>query len=86
LKVVTRRLGVQIRVKPEVDELVREIAVRLGYYPYTIRNLALLLGIQQLVLNPRIPKSDMEMEMLLAKTRRLVKTMLVVEKIAEEKG
>ena len=50
--------GVHVRVKPEVEELVREIAERLGYEAYTVRNTAILLGL--MVLSLKMPKTDEE--------------------------
>lgn len=48
--------GVLVRVKPEVEELVRKVAERLGYETHTVRNVAILLGLA--VLSLRIPESD----------------------------
>lgn len=68
--------GIRVRVKREVEELVREVADTLGYYPYTVRNLAILLGIQQIAANPNIPKTDKAFESLLDKTRLVVRELM----------
>jgi len=60
--------GVHVRVKPEVEELVREFAEKLGYEAYTIRNTAILLGLMVLSCG-QMPKTDEEFLKLLGKVK-----------------
>ena len=64
--------GVMVRVKPEVEEVVKALARELGYLPYTIRNAAILYGLALLVLSRRIPETDEEFMSVIEKVRRLV--------------
>jgi len=43
------RVYTPVKVKKEVEVLVRELSKALGFKEYTIRNLAILLGINELV-------------------------------------
>ena len=60
------------KVKPEVEILVRELARRLGFLPYTVRNTAILYGLAQIALSRRIPETDEEFLELLELVRRVV--------------
>jgi hypothetical protein len=71
------RYGKMLRVKPEVDELVKKVADKLGYLPYTVRNVAILIGLQQIALGQKVPDSDAEFLELFERTRRLVENMWV---------
>ena len=65
-------LNPEVRVKAEVEEVVRELAKELGYQPYTIRNAAILYGLAQIALSRRIPETDEEFRSVIKKVRRLV--------------
>jgi len=71
-----KKYGLKVRVKREIEELVREIADLLGFQPYTIRNYAILLGLQVILLNPNIPRSDRAFEEVLEKVRRGIKVLV----------
>jgi len=53
-------VGRMVRVKPEVEEIVRLLAHRLGYEDHTIRNTALVYGLIFLSLTKAVPRSDDE--------------------------
>ena len=44
-------IGVKVRVKPEIEELVKYVSEKTGFQRYTIRNYAIILGLQQIALN-----------------------------------
>jgi len=67
------RYGVHVRVKPEVEELVRLVANHLGYLPYTMRNAAILYGLATILLARRVPDTDAEFLELLEKVRALAR-------------
>ena len=60
-------LNPEVRVKAEVEEVVRELAKELGYQPYTIRNVALVYGLLLLSATRRIPSEE--------ELRRLLETL-----------
>lgn len=53
-------VGRMVRVKPEVEEVVRLLARELGYEDHTIRNTALVYGLIILGLTKAVPRSDDE--------------------------
>jgi len=69
------KTSIPVKVKPEIEEMVRKIAYELGYMEYTIRNLAILLGLSIIKL-ARVPKTDKEFEKILD----LVKVIVYDEK------
>jgi hypothetical protein len=72
LKPESTTLGIMVRVKPEVDVLVRYMADMVGYQPYVVRNVAILLGLQLLACNSKMPKNDDEFLELYNRTRLIV--------------
>jgi len=60
-------LNPQVKVKAEVEEVVRELAKELGYQPFTIRNVALVYGLLLLSATRRVPSEG--------ELRRLLKTL-----------
>lgn len=66
---ITKNYGTLVRVKPEVEELVKELSEYMGYQRYTIRNVAILLGLQLITRGMKIPEYDEEFEYLLEITR-----------------
>jgi len=62
----------KVRVKEEVEELVEEVARRLGYNPFTVRNTSILIGLAHIVSLGRIPESDQEFLELLERVSKLV--------------
>lgn len=62
-----------MRVAPEVEELVRELASKLGYMPSAIRNSAIAYGLLIIAGSGRIPESDKEFLELLDLARKAVK-------------
>ena len=69
-------LGLMVRVKPEVDALVRYVADMVGYQPYVVRNVAILLGLQLLACNSKMPKNDDEFLELYNRTRLIVNRLM----------
>jgi len=66
------RSNVSVKLKPEVEELVRQVAKFTGYMPYTVRNAAVLYGLQVLASTRGVPKSDWEFILLVDNTKRTV--------------
>ena len=60
-----------VRVKGEVEELVRNVARKLRYSAFTVRNTALLLGLAHILALGRLPESDAEFLGLLEKVSTL---------------
>lgn len=67
--------GILVRVTPEIEELVREVANILEYQPHSIRNTAILLGLLSITTSKRIPDSDKEFIELLEITKEAVRRM-----------
>jgi len=61
-----------VRVKGEVEELVREVAKSLGYSPFSVRNTAILYGLAHIVSLGKVPESDQEFLELLSRISKLV--------------
>jgi len=61
-----------VRVKGEVEELVREVARSLGYSTFSVRNTAILYGLAFILALGRAPESDTEFLKLLERVSRLV--------------
>jgi len=61
-----------VRVKVEVEELVREVAEELGYSAFTVRNVAILYGLAHILTVGRLPESDAEFLEILEKVSKLV--------------
>jgi len=60
-----------VRVKGEVEELVREVARSLGYSAFSVRNTAILYGLAHILALGRVPESDAEFLELLGRVSRL---------------
>jgi len=60
-----------VRVKSEVEELVREIAKSLGYSAFSVRNTAILYGLISIKTLGVMPKKDAEFLELLEKVSKL---------------
>jgi len=57
-----------------VEELVEKVAERLGYAKFTVRNLAILYGLQLIaVYNARIPETDEEFMEVIDATRNVLR-------------
>jgi len=65
-------VGTQVRVASELEEMVKELADRLGYLPFAVRNTAILYGLMVIANLRKIPKDDSEFRELLDKVRRAV--------------
>lgn len=52
--------GVKMRIRPELEEVVRVIARSRGFTPSTVRNVALLYGLSVLLTGAPMPESDWE--------------------------
>lgn len=84
---VTSKLSVRVRVKPEVEEIVEKVSEVLGYMPYTVRNLSILLGVQVLLtLKPRIKRDSEFMEIVKHVERGINAILMECEAHGEEKG
>jgi hypothetical protein len=84
---VTSKLSVRVRVKPEVEEIVEKVSEVLGYMPYTVRNLSILLGVQVLlILKPRIKRDSEFMEIVKHVERGINAILMECEAHGEEKG
>ena len=80
---VRRSYGIKLRVRPEVEELVVEVANELGYSRDTVRNVAILLGLILIKSGVGIPKDSKEFVKLLNTTRAVIK---LTEELKEEVG
>ena len=69
----------QVRVKGEVEELVKEVARKLRYSVFTVRNVAILYGLAQ-ILASGMPESDAEFLELLERVARLAGKTAPVER------
>jgi hypothetical protein len=65
-------VGVPVRLKPQVEALVKEVARITGYMPFTVRNVAVLYGLYTLASTRGLPKSDWEFTLLLENTQRSI--------------
>ena len=65
-------IGVKVRVHPKVEELTRTVADRLGLYPSSVRQVAILLGLSQIVKNGFPVWSDSEFFSLLKQVEVVV--------------
>jgi len=63
--------GALVRVKQDIEDIVKKLSDRLGYMPFTIRNTALLYGLAVLALSKRVPETDEEFEKVVENVRRL---------------
>jgi len=61
-----------VRVKPEVEDLVKVVARRYGYLRFTVRNTAILYGLAMITLSGGIPESDRDFEKLLKRVRGII--------------
>lgn len=66
------RHGRLVRVKPEIEEIVRLLANELAYEEHTIRNTALIYGLIILGLTKAVPTSDDEFRRLLNIMRNIL--------------
>lgn len=64
--------GILVRVKPDVEKLVRKMADRLGYYEFTVRNTAILLGLLTLAGTEWVPRTDKEFEDLIERVKKVI--------------
>jgi len=67
--VVKIDVGVVVRVKPIVENMVKSLASKLGYEPFTIRNTALLYGLMIVATSKKVPNTDAEFLELVEKVR-----------------
>lgn len=67
-----KSVGILVRLKPEIEELVRMVSEETGYARYTVRNLAVLYGLVQVLLLPRLPRDDYEFIETYEKIRRIL--------------
>ena len=81
---ITRSIGRLVRVKMEVEELIRKVSEYVGYNESTVRNVAILYGLQLIIRGAKIPEYDEEFEKLLESTREDVRK-FVIGKMLEEK-
>lgn len=78
-----RSYGIKLRVRPEVEELVVEVANELGYSRDTVRNVAILLGLILIKSGFEMPKDSKEFVKLLNTTKTIIK---LTEELKEEVG
>jgi hypothetical protein len=71
--VTVRGVGIEVRVYPEVERLVREVSDILGYSYYTIRNTAILYGLMVIANGGKIPDTDLEFLRLVEIVRYTIK-------------
>jgi len=69
-----------VRVKGEVEELVKEVAKSLGYSTFSVRNTAILYGLTHIVALGRIPETDSEFIELLERVSKLVGKPLTIRR------
>jgi len=65
-------VGIEVRVYPDIERLVRYVADKLGYQPFVIRNIALLYGLMVLANSKKIPDNDNEFFRMIEVTKEMV--------------
>ena len=68
------RVSKNVKVKDEVEKLVRELADKIGVEAFVIRNTAILLGLMQIAITRYFPYDDEEFLELQKRITEIVKT------------
>ena len=69
-------VGIEVRIYPDIENLVRYMSEILGYHPYIVRNTALLYGLILLANNRKIPEDDAEFFKMIETTKEIVRKAL----------
>jgi hypothetical protein len=71
-----KKIGILVRVYPDVEYLVRYVSQVLGYQPSAVRNTALLYGLILLANSKRLPNDDAEFFKMIEITKEIIKKSL----------
>jgi hypothetical protein len=71
--------GFLVRVPRDVETLVKLVSEKLGYFPHSVRSVAILHGLMTIATTKTIPRDDQEFQVLLENVRDLLRKNLGVD-------